>query len=256
MSNMANHAIETIEATHGVLVYEYDIRPDSGGAGRWRGGVGQMISVEFLRDGGLVVPRGMERMRFPAWGVAGGRPAAPFRTVFNPGGPGERTLPKLDQFPVNRGDRVTMLMPGAAGYGDPLERDPEAVRRDVAEGFVGRDAALADYGVVLDAAGDVDHAATRKERSARRRRTNRGMFDFGPEREAWEAVFDDAFMDELNRRLRRLPRAVRYETRRRLFERIVPELTTTDHQPRFIEVLADVAAVRNRRDAALEEILP
>jgi N-methylhydantoinase B len=73
---MSNHCIEYVEADRGVIVREYDFYPDSGGAGRWRGGVGQKMTVEILRDGSSVVPRGMEGMRFPAWGVAGGRPSA------------------------------------------------------------------------------------------------------------------------------------------------------------------------------------
>ena len=251
MSNMSNHAIESIEADCGVLVREYDIRPDSGGPGRWRGGVGQTITVEILRDGGIIVPRGMERMRFPAWGVMGGGPAAPFRAVRDRGRPGERALPKIDQFAVDKGERVTVMMPGASGYGDPCRRDPDAVRRDAENGFVSREAAEADYSVVLAADGAVDENATRRLRAARVGDNRPGDFDFGPERAAWERVFDDATMCALNRRLFELPRSARYETRRRIFEHAVPDLPAAGATP-LAAVLADAQAVRARFHAAMD----
>ncbi len=251
MSNMANHSIESIEAQCGVVVREYDIRADSGGPGRWRGGVGQTFSVEILRDGGVVVPRGMERMRFPAWGVMGGGPALPFVMILNRGRPDERLVQKVDQFTVNRGDVVTVLMPGASGYGDPFERDPDVVRRDVRQGFVGRQAAARDYGVALTGAGKVDKTASAKLRAARVGRNLGTDFDFGPEREAWETVFDDATMCALNRRLMTLPRAARYAKRRWIFKQAVPDLSPPGGKS-LAELLADPAAARARLSAAMK----
>ena len=253
MSNMANHSLESIEAQCGVVVRDYDIRPDSAGPGLWRGGVGQTFEVEFLRDGGVVVPRGMERMRFPAWGVMGGQPAQPFRMIVNRGTPDERFMQKTDQFPVNKGDVVTVLMPGASGYGDPFERDPQVVRRDVVEGFVSRESAVRHYGVVLTEAGDVDETATAKLRAERPGDNVRTDFDFGPEREAWEAVFDDATMCVLNRQLMDLPRAARYAKRRWIFEHAVPDMPPAGGTP-LAEVLADPDAVRARLFAAMEAV--
>jgi N-methylhydantoinase B len=193
----------------------------------------------------------MERMRFPAWGVMGGGPALPFQMFLNRERPDGRLVRKIDQFAVNRGDVVTVLMPGASGYGDPFERDPDIVRRDVRQGFVSRQAATRDYGVVLSGTGKVDETATAKLRAARMGR-NLGMdFDFGPEREAWETVFDDATMCALNRRLMALPRSTRYAKRRWIFEQTVPELSPPGGKS-LSELLADPVAARARLSAAME----
>ena len=253
MSNMSNHCIEFVEADCGVVIREYDIRPDSGGAGRWRGGVGQKMTVEILRDGGSVVPRGMERMRFPAWGVAGGRASAPFRMIVDDGRSPPSLLAKVDQFPVNKNGVVTVLMPGASGYGDPYGRHPQDVLRDVEAGFVSRGAADSDYGVVIGDNGAVDAAATTKRR-AKRAKPNLD-FDFGPEREAWERVFDDVTMCDLNRRLFELPRSVRYETRRCVFEFAVPNLPRSGGAPSLTNILSDDSAARARLRKAMDAIL-
>jgi N-methylhydantoinase B len=224
LSNMQNHPLETVEREASVIIREYDIRGDSGGAGQWRGGTGQMMTVEFLRDGGIVLARGMERLRFPPWGVAGAKPAAAFRCLLNRGRRDERVVTKIDELHVNAGDTLTILMPGASGIGDPYLRPPETVRADVEQGFVSRQGAASDYGVVIADDGAVDEAATGTLRSQNRRGNPRADFDFGREREAWEEVFDDETMLALNRRLAELPKSVRYETRRRIFEAAVPNL--------------------------------
>ena len=254
MSNMQNHPVETIEAEYGVLIRDYDIRPDSGGPGQWRGGCGQKVTVQILRDGSTLLARGMERMRFPAWGVGGGRPGQPFRATFNEGKPGGHPIPKIDALAVNAGDTVTLLNPGASGFGDPFERDPALVARDVTEGFVGRESATQDYGVLLHDDGTVDADATRKARQSRVRQNVRADFDFGPEREAWEAVFDDATMEDLNRRLYALPKSIRFDRRRQVFATAVPDLPRPGAAP-LTEVLADADAVRARLSVAMDELL-
>jgi len=105
---------------------------------------------------------------------------------------------------VRRGDTLTLDLPGGGGYGDPFLREPALVLSDWERGFVSAAGAAEDYGVVISAA-QVDAAATAKLR-AERPEPPGGFFDFGPDRRAWEAVFDDATMDELNRRLYALPR--------------------------------------------------
>ena len=255
MSNMRNHPIENIEAEAGIVVRAYDIRPDSGGAGRWRGGVGQYLAVEFLRDGGRIYARGMERFRFPAWSVAGAHPAAPFRAVLNLDRADERNIGKIDEFPVGKGDTVTMMIPGAGGYGDPFERAPEAVLDDVTWGFVGARAAERDYGVAVIRAGAdwaIDAAATKRLRARRVKDNVRARFDFGPEREAWESVFDDATVSEINRRLFELPRSVRQERRRWIYMQAVPDLEAAGGKT-VAEAIADPDAARARLRRAMAD---
>jgi N-methylhydantoinase B len=147
---------------------------------------------------------------------------------------------------------VTILNPGASGYGDPYLREPEKVRIDVKMGFVSRPAAASEYGVIIDHAGAINAAATAKARANHVRDNYRAEFNFGPEREAWETVFDDKTMLELNRRLYALPKSVRQETRRRIFEKTVPDLPIPGGTP-LTQVLADADAAKARLRRAMKE---
>jgi N-methylhydantoinase B len=253
INNMRNHPVESIESECGVIVREYDIREDSGGPGRWRGGVGQKMTLEITRDGGTLLLRGSDRFRFTAWGVAGGRPSAPYRLVVNEGKADERLLTKIDRLPVNTGDTVSVNMPGAGGFGDAYLRDPDAVLVDVENGFVSRQAAVADYGVAIAETG-LDEAQTRRLRLGRVRENARADFDFGRQREAWETVFDDGTMMAFTRRLYALPKSVRYEKRGQVFERAVPDLPPTG-QGSVEGALADAEEARRRLVRAMDEVL-
>ena len=251
-SNMANNPIETVEAEAAVLVRDYGIRTDSGGPGKWRGGAGQMIRFEVLRDGCQLLARGLERLRFPPWGSAGGRESRITRILLNEGTPSERDLGKLDVVMVNRGDIVTALMSGAGGYGDPFERDPDAVRRDALRGVVSVAGAIDDYGVVL-VNGEVDLQATEQRRRQRSEKPT-NAFSFGGERAAWEAVFDEQRARSLNERLANLPADERQRRRHALFRALEPRLMTpaTEHRYEFSELFRDPGAVRERLDALLK----
>ena len=252
LNNMRNHPVEAVESDMGVIFRNYDIRPDSGGPGKWRGGVGQVITVEVLRDGGSFLSRGMERLRFPPYGVLGGKPGEGMRAILNQGRADERKLTKFDQLPVNTGDTLTFMMAGGGGYGDPYHRDPDRVRSDVEVGFVSRQAARRDYGVVIDDDGAVDAAATAECRATRVKDNIRADFDFGPEREAWERVFDDETMCELNRRLFELPKSVRQDKRRWIIEQAVPDLPRAGAGS-LAHVLADADGARRRLKLAMAE---
>ena len=98
-----------------------------------------------------------------------------------------------------------------------------------------------------------DAAATKRLRAARPHHDAREGFDFGPEREAWEAVFDDALMGKLNRRLYTLPKSVRYEPRRQIFETALPDLPVAGAGTPLVSVLGDPEDIRARVFAAMEE---
>ena len=251
LNNMRNHPLELIESQSSILVLEYDIFPDSGGAGQWRGGVGQSMTLQVLCDGGILLARGLDRMRFPAWGVRGGRPGAHLSAVLNQGRPGERKLGKIHELHVQKGDTLTLSLPGGGGYGDPFLRDPALVLQDVRLGFVSAAAASAMYGVAIDG-GAVDAAATATLRAASRPATP-ALFDFGEDRDVWEAVFGDAVMHELNTRLYALPKAVRLETRRRVFEAAVPGISTPSTE-RLSRLIPDPAAARARLQHAVHAL--
>ena len=130
------------------------------------------------------------------------------------------------------------------------------VRADVEVGFVTREGAARDYGVAIADDGRVDAAATEALRRSRRHDKLPREFDVGPERTAWESVFDDATMLELNRRLMTLPKSVRQDRRRRIFERVVPGLTMAGAGGTIAQAIGDADAARVRLARAMEEILP
>src|SRR5882762_5605588 len=150
---------ETLEAEVPIVVRRYHLIQDSAGPGRFRGGFGVRLDFQVFQPEGLVTARGMERLRFAPWGVAGGTAGATGSVVLNPGTAGERPLPKIDVLALEPGDVLSMRTPGGGGNGDPLERPVEAVAADVEAGLVTPAHARAAYGVVM-ADGAIDPAAT------------------------------------------------------------------------------------------------
>jgi N-methylhydantoinase B len=151
-----------------VLVERFELMVDSGGAGRYRGGTGIRRDLRLLLEGGRLT-NNTERQRFAPWGLFGGRPGRPGLTVVNPGTAAERRIHSKASDTFAYGDVISFQQPGAGGYGPPEERDPQAVRRDVVEGYVSLDGARRDYGVVLDPRTlTVDETATRAARAAMR----------------------------------------------------------------------------------------
>jgi N-methylhydantoinase B len=150
-SGIATAPVEVIESTSPLLVRRKELRQDSGGPGKFRGGLGQSIEVEVRTGEPFIVSSLSDRMKFAAEGYLGGKPGGNggFRTSL-----GTRPNIKLSQrFPA--GTRFTLELPGGGGFYDPLERDPLAVAEDVAEGLVSRHSAERDYGVKVTRSGRV-----------------------------------------------------------------------------------------------------
>jgi len=155
--NHANNPISTatippaeiLEASYPVMFTQWALRPDSAGAGAHRGGLGAIYEIELLDERGADVALLGERGRFAPFGVAGGHPAALNRFVFDKlDGRGEPPMAsKITGVRIAQGQRVRLETPGGGGYGDPRERQREAVLSDVANGFVTAGAAREIYGV-------------------------------------------------------------------------------------------------------------
>jgi N-methylhydantoinase B len=140
--------------------------PDTAGPGRWRGGSGVVADIRLLEDCTLTL-RAVDRTQLPPEGVAGGAPGRGGGFYVKPGTAEERRLPdKSTNHVVAGGTLLRLSVAGGGGWGDPLARDPAAVAGDVRKGLVSREAALADYGVVLDRDGEPDLAATAEARRA------------------------------------------------------------------------------------------
>jgi N-methylhydantoinase B len=138
--------LEILEAAYPVKFTQWALRPDSGGAGRHRGGLGAIYEIELLEEEATAFLFG-DRGKFPPRGVVGGGDAAMTRFTYPAEGvPVHPTMAsKIVDVPLRRGERVRLETPGGGGYGDPKSRDPKALRRDLEMGFVTTDGARA-YG--------------------------------------------------------------------------------------------------------------
>jgi N-methylhydantoinase B len=153
---------EILESLYPVLFTQWALRPDSGGAGFNRGGLGAIYEIEALAEGATDISLLGERGKFPPFGVNGGKSAALNRFIYQTDS-GERTPPmvsKVVDIRIAGGQRLRLETPGGGGFGDPLTRDPVRVARDVNLGYVTPAAARKDYGVVIGENGAVDAAAT------------------------------------------------------------------------------------------------
>jgi N-methylhydantoinase B len=142
-SGIKNIPVEAAEAVAPVLFHRKELRPDSGGPGRHRGGLGQVLEVGPAEEGEALSFSAMfDRIEHPARGRDGGAPGAAGRVRFTDGaegrGKGQQAVPP--------GARLVMELPGGGGHGDPAERPRDAVARDVAEGYVSARAARERYG--------------------------------------------------------------------------------------------------------------
>ncbi len=224
LSTIRNTPSEKVELEAGVDILEYGLHRDSAGPGRWRGGLGLRFTFRVTQPGSAVLARGLERFYFRPWGMAGGKPGASMRVIRNMGTDREQSLGKIDMAPLDEGDTVTFLTPGGGGYGDPFIRPPEAVLEDVLSGWVSEAAAGDEYGVVIAANEDDANATDKQRRSRPLRDTETHAFDFGPEREIWDAVFTDERVARLNDAVFERPIAVRHAWRESLFRKAIPGL--------------------------------
>jgi len=146
--NFSNNPVEIIESEYPLMIERYGYLPDTGGPGKFRGGLALERQYRFLEAEGTLQLRTDRRAHVP-YGLAGGRPGTPSRNVLNPGAE-PRDLPAKCTLTVRRGDVFRHELAGAGGWGDPFERDPERVRRDVMEEKITAAYARREYGVVVD----------------------------------------------------------------------------------------------------------
>jgi N-methylhydantoinase B len=151
--NLANNPIEMVEHEFPGLILEYSFITDSGGPGRWRGGMG--IERSMRVDVDCEFSAQYDRIKFPAPGLHGGGPGRPARLLLERRGDETVELAgKVVGYRLRKGDVIRIQTQGGGGLGDPVERDPARLRRDVAEGKVTFEAAVRDYGMSPDAEGE------------------------------------------------------------------------------------------------------
>ena len=164
LARFKNTPIEAVELEYPVRILRYEFIPDSGGAGKHRGGLTVRRDIEVLTDD-VSLARYGDRQRFGAFGLFGGKEGSKGIFFLNPDTPRQSQLKSKGLDILNKGDVVSLRLPGAGGYGDPLERDVNLLLKDVRDGKVSLDSAREDYKVVIDAQTlKVDEKATTKLR--------------------------------------------------------------------------------------------
>ena len=161
-ANTRNNPIEDIESHLPMRVTRYELREDSCGAGRTRGGVGAYRAFQFLEPGGFSVEG--EGHKFPPWGFLGGADGKPAELhLIHADGTEESLVSKVPYRQAAAGDTFLAVGPSAGGYGPARDRDPQAVLDDVLDGIVSTENAASQYGVVIKD-GSVDTVATAAKR--------------------------------------------------------------------------------------------
>lgn len=170
MTNTGNLPIEALEMEDPLLVTRYEMVADTGGPGRFRGGLGARRDTRMLGPGfehsGFAIGH-----QFPGVGLDGGsrgRVTSRSMLILNAGTEHEVVLHPAAHYRLAEGDVLSVFTPGGGGFGDAMTRDPETVAVDVAAGKVSREGAERDYGVVIGSDGTVDVAATERRRGAAR----------------------------------------------------------------------------------------
>ncbi|WP_419814491.1 hydantoinase B/oxoprolinase family protein [Glacieibacterium sp.] len=184
--NFTNVPNEFLERYFPLVIERYETVADSGGAGLHRGGNGIVMSYRFLEPGKIAIHD--DRWFVPPWGVNGGLPGARARKILEkPDGSQRIVGNKVEDLEVEADDVLHFITWGGGGWGDPLDRDPPLIVKEIEQGLV-TVAGAAAYGVVIGTDGSVDAAATAARRDTMRKdRGDVEVFDFGPDIETLRA---------------------------------------------------------------------
>ncbi|MBE9605430.1 hydantoinase B/oxoprolinase family protein [Acetobacteraceae bacterium H6797] len=213
---LKNTPIEITESEVPIEMVRYGLLPDSGGAGRWRGGLATVMEFRVFAPNTRITARNRDRCRFRPWGILGGQPGKPSDFMLNPGRPNEKHLGVADLATMEPGDLLHIHSPGGGGRGPAHERPVELVLQDVERGYVTPEGAAEEYGVVI-AGGVLDEAATMARRQAMKDALTGEHFDLGPERRAYEAVWCRESYAALTEILSALPVHWRFFVKSKLF---------------------------------------
>ncbi|MBI4523831.1 MAG: hydantoinase B/oxoprolinase family protein, partial [Deltaproteobacteria bacterium] len=158
--------VEIVESEFPVRLLRYDLIKESGGVGCYRGGLGIVREYLILEDAKLMLRS--SKHQIPPSGIDGGKPGRQGIVSVNPGTEKEERLPARCEYSLKKGDVLRIERPGGGGLGDPLDRNPTKVLRDVEDGYLSLENALKDYGVVIrrrERFFEVDTVATESHRS-------------------------------------------------------------------------------------------
>lgn len=214
---LKNTPIEITETETPIEFIKYGLARDSGGPGRWRGGLATEMAFKVFAPDSRITARNRDRSRFRPWGTLGGRAAGLSDMGLNPGTPDYRRLGNIDTTVLQPGDVLDIRSAGGGGRGNPMEREVWRVAQDVTRGYVSVEAAEREYGVVIRD-GAVDEEATAKLRASAP--VPSAHFHYGEERTAYEAQWTPAAYDLLMETLAGLPIHWRFFAKTEIFRRM------------------------------------
>jgi len=154
LGRFMNTPVEAAELENPVMIERYEFIPDSGGAGKYRGGLSLVRDIRFLAD--VTWARYSDRQKFRPRGLFGGKEGSTGSLILNPGTPDEEKCRSKGVDQLKAGDVLSIRLPGSGGYGPPEERDPELVRWDVLNGKVSMQSANEQYKVFFDEEMNID----------------------------------------------------------------------------------------------------
>jgi len=166
--NYSNTPVEIVEREQPVRIEEYGFRQDSCGAGKFRGGLGLVREYRLTGVDEAVLQVRSDRQKFRPYGLKGGTPGANAGNYLRSAGSAKSALPGKFMRTLLRGECYRAELAGGGGWGDPFEREPDKVLRDVVDEKISRESAMRDYGVVVSDQGVLDTEATGRLRSKRR----------------------------------------------------------------------------------------
>ena len=165
--NQRNIPAEHMEMEHPVEMVRYGFVPDTGGAGKYRGGLSLVRDIRYLGKVPAQLQVRSDRCDHMPWGLAGGRDGTSSYNMLNPGTEAERPLKAMDTTTIAEGEIVRFVCPGAGGWGDPLDRDPNAVATDIREGRLSAAYVQEHYALAFSEDGELDEAETSRLRARR-----------------------------------------------------------------------------------------
>ncbi len=217
---LRNTPIEITEIETPIEITRYGLMPDTGGAGRWRGGLATALEFRVFAPDTRVTARNRDRSRFRPWGTLGGKAAGLSDMIVNSGTKHEKRLGNIDYTVLQPGDALHIHSAGGGGRGNPLEREPWRVAKDVARGYVSVEAAAREYGVVLTDGVIDDSASTVLRIKLAKQQQPIGHFHFGPERDEFETVWTSETYQQMTHLMTELPVHWRFFVKTELFERL------------------------------------
>lgn len=219
MAFLRNTPVEINEAEVPIVIRQYGLVPDSGGAGEHRGGQGLMMEFQVFSPNTLVTARNRDRTRFASWGVAGGNAGRTAHFLRNPGMANEEDLGNTDIVVCSPGDIIRLEGNGGGGYGLPHRRDAAKVEEDVRCGRVSVAMARDSYGVVIeDGRVQTEHTQALRARMADTLRTDADSF--GAFRAEHESVWTPERYTVLAECLMTVPIRWRYFLKHQMFDRL------------------------------------